>query len=59
MPVVINNTDNLLVDAAAFYLNWQPELRVINVALGEQFEMVLAQDVNNDTGQINYTRGVR
>lgn len=58
VPVVINNTDNLLVDAAAFYLNFNPsELRVINVALSEQFEIVLAQDVNNDTGQINYAAG--
>ena len=58
VPVVINNMDNLLVDAAALYLNFDPSaVRVIDVALGGQFETVLAQDVNNETGQINYAVG--
>lgn len=58
VPVVINNIDDLVIDSAAFYMNFNPsELRVVNVAPGTQLEMVLEYEIDNDLGQINFAAG--
>ena len=58
VAVVANGAPGAAIDASAFYLNFDPEqMQVVDIIKGGAFDVLLAKNIDNKTGKIDFVVG--